>query len=490
MKKLILFCLVSLIFGSVDAHAKSLQARFAYSTFFAPGSGPYAETYLYVGGHSVQYALNPNNKFQASIEVSLIFSQGSAVKYFDKYNLLSPELADTLSNIFNFVDQQRISLPNGTYSMEMVIRDKNNANGKPYSITQEVTLSYFPNVIAISDIEILSSFKPSNEEKKIVKNGYELVPLVDNFFAQEDNNLKFYSEIYNTSAVLSNEGYLLSYHIETYEQKRIMNDFSQQMRQPVKPISIVLADMNITELPSGNYNLVIEVRNKTNELLAMREIFFQRSKAAVVTEAGNVDIRTLDVSNTFAATYTSKDTLAEYIRCLWPISSPTDNIWAMNQLEQSDVKLMQQFFYDFWNRRNAENPLAAWMTYKAEVDKVNEEYSNFNKKGYMTERGRVYLQYGPPNQLSKNYNEPATYPYEVWQYYKVKNQSNRKFVFYANELASNDMVLLHSDAAGEPKEPQWQLILQRRTTTNGDFDKTKVNDSYGNHMNNIFNNPR
>ena len=115
--------------------------------------------------------------------------------------------------------------------------------------------------------------------------------------------------------------------------------------------------------------------------------------------------------------------------------------------------MMQQFFYDFWQRRNPENPYMGWMTYKSEVDKVNAKYSSFKKKGYDTDQGRIYLQYGPPNAISPNYNEPNTYPYEIWQYYKIKNQTNRKFVFYSLEFTSKSFVLLHSDAIGEKMIP-------------------------------------
>ena len=39
------------------------------------------------------------------------------------------------------------------------------------------------------------------------------------------------------------------------------------------------------------------------------------------------------------------------------------------------------------------------------------------------------MQYGPPNSRNKVDNAASTYPYEIWHYYKLKNQSNKKFVF-------------------------------------------------------------
>lgn len=208
-----------------------------------------------------------------------------------------------------------------------------------------------------------------------------------------------------------------------------------------------------------------------------------------LAEQGMNDFRAMDVSNTFVSSITNKDSIAEYISCLRPISGTMENMFADNQLELADVKMMQQFFYAFWQRKNPENPYMGWMKYKAEVDKVNAQYSGFKIKGYDTDQGRIYLQYGPPNSISKNENEPNTYPYEIWHYYKIKNQTNRKFVYYNPDLISKSFTLLHSDAAGEVNDPQWQVRLYKRTVQNSDFDTEKVKQGFGQHSENQFKNP-
>ncbi len=489
MKKLLLL-LLALFFLSLSVlHAKNLQAKFAYCSYYTPFKGPYIETYMEVSGKSVAYKTLPSGMFQAAIEVTQLFRQGDSIRYFNKYNLLGPESKDTIT--FNFTDQQRMSLANGTYTMEVIIRDKNNSNATPYTITESITLDYNPNSISISDVELLTSFKPSEEVNKISKNGYELIPLVDNFFDLNSNSLKFYAEIYNTSSVILNDAFLLSYHIETLEKKRIIDAFTRNSRQAAKPVNMVLADLDITNLPSGNYNFVIEVRNRYNELLAVKESFFQRSKGLPPAPvAGSISYTNIDVKNTFVSEYTAKDTLAEYIRCLIPISSANENTFAVNQLELANIQLMQQFFYDFWSRRNPLNPSESWLAYKEEVGRVNAEYSAGSKKGYLTERGRVYLAYGAPNQISKQYAEPSSYPYEIWQYYKLKDQTNRKFVFWSQQIATNDFELLHSDAKGEIFNANWQVELRRRTEKMDDLDKTTPNNNFQNQSNQLFQNPR
>lgn len=490
MKKMQLLTTFLLCLLLLNAEAKNLQARFSYATFMAPGTGPYIETYLTVEGQSARYSAN-GGLFQSSVELSLVIREGSTIRHFDKYNLLGPEIKDTLNELKDFTDLHRVSLPNGSYQLELTIKDNFNPESKPYTLRQDISLAYYPNVIAFSDIELVDTYTPATTEGKLIKNGFEIVPYTDNFYGKERNSLKFYAEYYYTSAVLLETEFLLNYQVVTYETHQIIEANTRFSKQKPKEVGVILSEFDITELPSGNYNLILSIRNKENQLLAMREIFFQRSKpVAAMAESGNVNFLKLDVSNTFAGRINNRDSLAEYIRCLWPISSPNENTFALNQLELADEKMMQQFFYDFWQKRNAANPQAEWIRYKNEVEKVNASYTSGRKKGYMTERGRVYLKYGAPNQISRQYSEPATYPYEIWQYYTIGNQSNRRFVFYNPELASNDFMLLHSDVRGEIFEQQWQVILKRRTETLNDVDKTRARGSYGSQMEQIFQNPR
>ena len=86
------------------------------------------------------------------------------------------------------------------------------------------------------------------------------------------------------------------------------------------------------------------------------------------------------------------------------------------------------------------------------VDIVQERFGSVQVKGYRTDRGRVYLQYGQPNDILEIPSDPVTLPYEIWHYYYLDNQSNVKFVFYDPALVGNDYELLHSNKYGEPHD--------------------------------------
>jgi len=47
-----------------------------------------------------------------------------------------------------------------------------------------------------------------------------------------------------------------------------------------------------------------------------------------------------------------------------------------------------------------------------------------------TDRGRVYLKYGPPNIISRKLYEPSSYPYEIWHYYVLGDNQRNKNSFF------------------------------------------------------------
>ena len=96
---------------------------------------------------------------------------------------------------------------------------------------------------------------------------------------------------------------------------------------------------------------------------------------------------------------------------------------------------------------------------------------------------------GPPNTRTQQPNEPSAYPYEIWHYYKIGNFSNRKFVFWNQELASNNYELLHSDMFGEPNNYRWQDMLQKRNTTFENIDGGNEKRHFGGRQDDYFTMP-
>ncbi|MFA5419158.1 MAG: hypothetical protein WC341_11940, partial [Bacteroidales bacterium] len=268
MKKIFILLMIALTaIAGFTKQNPYLQAQLFYSKFSAPVDGPYIETYLSVVGNSVRYIKNENGSYQGKIEVTMVFSKDGKVANFDKYELLSPEVPDTVNINFNFLDQQRFTLPNGIYEFEIQIRDINSAK-EPFKTTQTVEINFPENEISLSGIELLESYSKSSETSILTKSGYDLIPFVYTFFPERINNLKFYCEIYNTQKVFGQEGkFLVNYYIESFETQRRITDFVRFKRETARLVNIVLAEFEISKLPSGNYNLVVEAKNTENKVV-------------------------------------------------------------------------------------------------------------------------------------------------------------------------------------------------------------------------------
>lgn len=476
-----------MVLAAPQAGAKKLSALFSYCTFYSPEQGPYIETYLSISSASVHYKLNENKLYQAKVEVMLVLKKNDKIIYYDKYNLLSPETDDTTKRITDFLDQQRVKVADGSYALEITMTDKN-AEAQSSSVTEIVDVQFPENIISVSDIELVASYKTSAIENSFSKNGYELIPLIDNYFGPESKSMIFYAEVYNTNKVLGENPWLIYYYVTQLNKKEIVSDLSGFARQQPVALKSYLAELPLATLPSGNYELNVEVKSKTNEVLAYKKTFFQRNNGDTKDEYTNRDVK---IEGTFVSAYTNNDSLKEFLNCLVPISSSGETQFIDNQIAKGDVASMQHFLFLFWSKRNNIDPEKEWLSYLDEVKKVNDAYGTRIQKGYKTDRGRVYLQYGAPNSIAKYNSEPNAYPYEIWHYYQLKTQSNKKFVFYNKNTATNDYMLLHSDAQGEVNEPRWEMILHQRLNQSGlDWDVEKVQPHSGSHSDSDFKNPK
>jgi len=477
MRKIIFITSFLIITGfSFQLIAQDLNAFFYYSRYNTPTNEPYIETYISVAGNSANFVLNSNNKKQATVEVTMLFKKDTIIKEFRKYNLKSPQFADSIDVFPAFIDLQRIPLPNGEYNFELYLKDLNAENPNTFKYFEKISIDFVADSIAFSDIELVEPVLKAEFNTKFTKSGYHLVPYVSNFFPETVEEMGIYMEAYNLDKKLGlDEGFLIRYSVEVLHSSKQLDEFSFFQKQLTGPVNIVLLKMPIKNLPSGNYNLVIEFRDKQNNLLERKTLFFQRSNPNIEVSFDN--IVAIDLSGTFAEKITSVDSLHEYIRILRPISDNTEMTYADNQLKSADLKLMQQFFYNFWYRRNQIHPDQEWKNYLTQVNYVNRFYSSQIKKGYETDRGRIYLQYGTPNSIADKKFESQYYPYEIWHYYEAENQRNIKFVFYKPNLAVNEYMLIHSTAKGEIFNSNWENML-RVSKTGISEEEQKANDDF------------
>ena len=489
MKKLFAILFLIPLFPISAAFAQSLEAYMSYSLFNSPADGPFIETYLSVFGPSLQYVKTEDGKYQGVVEVTVIFREGEDIVSFDKYEVASQPLDDTTSLTGNFLSQQRYTLRNGNYTMECIIADKY-ADEQPHTFKDPVAIDFPGDKPSISGIQLLSDYKKTETPGPLTKSGLDLYPFVFNFLPENVEKILFYCEFYNTTKI-AEEGsrFVYNYYIQSFETKSQIRNYSRSRAGEAAAVFPIIRDFDIRQLPSGNYFLVVELRDQDNELVTSNRLFFQRSNPNIQFNIS--DLAALDTKGTFVDKIDDPDSLRTYIHYLLPIGSEMDRVFITRQMPDADETTLRQYFLNFWLNRDYITPEAAWNHYHQQVEKVNVIYSTPNRRGYETDRGRVFLKYGPPNIVSESYNEPAAYPYEIWQYYTLGDgQRNKRFVFYTLNIVTNDFQLLHSDAIGEPANFRWQVEIYKRTFDPYDLDYNIYPDAWGSNINKYWENPR
>ena len=453
----------------------TLRTYLDHKVFYAPGLGTYLEVYVSFDGTTMAYAPTVAGRFQAKVEMTMILKKGEEIVDFKKLEISGPELLE--NEFVDIIDQQRFAVANGDYELELQFKDLNHPDGQVYSHLEPIHIEVDEEKTFFSDIELVSSFDKSTSPSEMTRSGYDVVPFVSDYYPPEVSQLKFYAELYNSHKIIGqDEMFLITYYLEAYETNEKIADMQIFIRSKAQEVNVVMGNMDISSLRSGNYNLVLEARDKENKLIEQEKLYFVRNNPQHFTLEELDEIQT---QLTFVSVIDDRDTIVEYIYSLQPIASAHEKLFVEEQMPAMDLMELKRYFYSFWTNRNSNQPDVAWQKYRSAVKQVDKYYGSRIKKGYETDRGWVHLKYGAPNSLTNEAHEADAYPYQIWHYYKAGKYNNKRFVFYLPDLVTNDYVLLHSEVPGEIHNERWNAIIHSRNTPLNSLDVYRSNSDSG-----------
>ena len=475
MKKIFFFTVFVILTTTI--FAQNLNMLIDYKSYCTSDGKPYLEISTLVNGQTVVYAQNHQGKYEAGVRITLQAFQGDSLINKLDYILMSDQFEDTMAIMPDFGNIQNLQLPNGEYLLQLSVQDIN-SEAKPIYYANVVAMNYVQNDISISDISLYRNIDRNPKGDVFDKYGYALEPLLYGFVPENMYTLPFSCEIYNTDKIVENEQLILKSYITSFENNMMpYPEAIYYTRAKAKPVLVFIGEIGIFKLPSGNYNLIVDVLNKDSVLLFTNSYFFQRSNPEIKLNLDDYNVLTIE--NTFVDQIKDTAQLLEYVRFLHPISTPIEREFYVARMQLIPMENLQKFFYAFWLKRDPLNPEKAWTTYLELVNFVNKEFGCKLVQGYRTDRGRVYLQYGPPNSIYESPFDSHSYPYEIWHYYYCVDQGNVKFIFWNRDLVSNDYDLLHSDKRGELQDPFWQIKITQRKTPNFNPDVITPEDYFG-----------
>jgi len=451
--KLIRISAVALMMSVIPifACAEGFRVSVNYIVCHLPDDTSYVEIQFLFLGDGLIYKKNDSELYRANTRIKIQFTHEETAQLIERqYSFFSNAYKDTssakLNSMYNLV---RIPLPQGTYQMQITAFDVNDSISAPLTHQNAVNVDFDREKIELSDIQAISDLTPAEAGSPFAKYGYDYVPYFSSFYPENITKLTYFTEIYNLDKTDSGKRfYAHSYIAQQGANMPVSADFQEDKKLRNTNLFLLIQSFPIDSLPSGNYDLVIEIKDEKGALQGRTSLFFQRSNPSVVF-ANTAEIDNLPF-----------DTLKLYLSYIQPIATKEEQ-YFINHVKPGDHEEIGDFFQSFWYKRNPNNPKEAWFNYYKKVMQVNYNYSTLRFKGYRTDRGYYYLRYGPPNYIEYYVSETNSFAYEIWSYYDFPQtgQTNVYFVFYEKDLVTKDFRLLHSNANGELQNPRWKQVL-------------------------------
>jgi len=451
--------------------ATALHAVLMKNIFYAPAAdhsfAPYLETYWQIDPQSVLFS-RENGFFQARIRTDIVVKNDTGIAAEEHYILSTTPIADgNLLYTQNILDLRRYALAPGKYHISISFTDELKATNKMV-ITD--SFSILPlTAPTLSDIQLIDTIVRSENENIFQRNGHTQIPLCTNFLDEVRKTLHFYAEFYQPAGD-SNNLFFYTAYISKKASDPFLNRLVLKDTLFKKPVQFIEQKFSLRTLPSGNYHISIVVFNEKQERINSKTLFFQLLNAHPEQPAqevagdtnsakGPVEVTTyLNLNKSFLGKY-SPAQIRAILKMLVPVADPNERTSINGFLKNPDDTYARYFIYNFWTKRNNLKPEESWKEYADRVKQVNKLFGSSILPGYESERGVVYLKYGPPTERMVVNNESNAYPYEIWQYNTLRNASNAMFLFYRPGLVTNDYRLLHTTVNGEIMNRNWRANL-------------------------------
>lgn len=467
-----------------------VRASFDLKEFLLPGEGHMLEAHLLFDAQSLVWAPTVEGRLQANVELTLLLQKGTDIIDFKKLRINSLEV--DRGQEADFIDIQRFVVKPGTYVIEVQLKDLNAPAQETASFTKAVVTSLDQQQPCVSGLFFVSAYSKTVTPTELTRSGYDMLPAVSDYFPTESEKLVVYGEAYNADkAGFEGEKYVVSSYLRN-EAGEVENT-RRYHRRDVAAVSPLLEIVPIAELASGSYEYVMEMRSPTNELLAESSVPFYRSTIVKQSFSASVD------PDTYVATpgmaFYNPDSIRAYVSWLYPLASNVEQGTINAQVDANDPEVLRNYFFSFWESREPDSPIDAWMWYVKEVWYVNRKYKSPIMDGYRTDRGRIYLAYGKPNTIVERHNSLNYFPVEIWHYHRIDRFTDRRFLFYSRNVVNYDFTLLHSDMLGEVQNQDWRSIVQSKNTdlrpTDSALNTMAPRDTYSfDELEDLFFNPR
>jgi GWxTD domain-containing protein len=456
---------IALVLFAQSVPARGLNVSFDYATFRYDSARTYAELYYSFSSGGLDLIRIPLKDSAESyafadsllLEVSIrtVGSDSAVARQIWRVPVVVTDttqgsLRKTLVGKIDFV-----LLP-GNYRLKVYCSDRNDSLSRD-SLSADLAIpSYASDKLESSEVELCSNITQGESGSLFYKNTYNVVPNPSATYGIGLPIIYYYLEIYNIPEVKSDTFFTTGYEIR--------DGFGQirkslwRTRKKFGSSSVEVGTVNGSNLRTGTYTFIYTVADSAANLFATSsKRFFIYNPGLGKPESPDTSMMGSAVLSSAFASMGEEQLDKEFGEARY-ISTSSQR----DQYEKlSGVDSKRQFMYDFWKSRVSLEGSARGdirTRYLQRVAYANDHFRAGLREGWKTDRGRVYIMYGPPDEIDRHPNETSSKPYEIWYYNSIEGGVTFDFV---DRTGFGDYSLVNSTERSEIHDDNWQQYLSQ-----------------------------
>jgi len=451
-----LFILLSMVSAVWSQQKLPLSFRYDVAQFAGKEGFLYVELYYSFDVSALKYLDQGAAKegeavvtvlIKSSVSDSVVARQGWRLPFSvsDSTMLLQSRV---YSDIFGFL------LKPDLYRVYLVAADFNDLENKD-------SLSFLLNIkpidqdkVALSDVQLASSIIPMEKDStnRFYKNSYEVKSNPSRLFGAHQPVLFYYLEAYNLKTKQS-ETYLTKAVVTNAVGKEVTSQAKTKRRANNSIVEVGMIKVNT--LRTGTYTFTYSIIDSSDQSVISSSERFSVYNPSLPMDT-LVNPNSLNIDATEYATMSESEIDREFERSKY-IAMKTE----LDQYKQlKGIEAKRKALFEFWAKRDDDlaTPQNEKKTeYFNRVAVADAQYKTGFRDGWKTDRGRVYIVYGPPDEVERHVNEINVKPYEVWLYHSI--QGGVQFVF-GDRTGFSDYILLHSTHRSEMHDENWMRQIE------------------------------
>jgi GWxTD domain-containing protein len=321
-------------------------------------------------------------------------------------------------------------------------------------VVDTLRVPFFPaDSLRMSGLELGTRMEYTEDSSRFVKNGVLLIPNPTRFFGTQLPLFCFYAEAYGLDHDSSRaDSYVVVRRVLDAESGRPVRPDTRKAYRAAGASAVMADGFPVTTLRTGTYYFELEVSSQRSGRTASARKKFWTFRREDYIAGRAVTPEQAYRERKFSPESNFLDALNVDSAFMWMRYVLTKE--EQKRAERLTPEGKREYLHAYWREREKDK-LDAANQYFARVAEANRRYTFLKRAGWRTDRGRIFILYGEPDQTYQNYGVAELPDHEVWQYDQLEGGS--LFIFY-DRSGFGDLDLVHSTKRGEIYNPDWDKL--------------------------------